>query len=352
MITIVVGGQFGGEGKGKICSYLGFVSEFKYVCRTGGVNSSHAVKYGNNFYKLRMLPASAVVNDSIIVFGAGSLIHIPTLRQEMAMLGVSQDCVVIDRRAGIVSEDCVVAQRNDPRYHHLGSTLTGTGYATAERSMRRLRLAEDYPELSGMLGDTAFLLYESLLVGSPVLMEGHQGAGLSNYHGDYPFTSSRDCGAAALLSEVGLGPKWPLEIVLALKMFPTRNHAGRLPNEMSEEEARRRGIHEAGGGAWGIPDRRRRVGTLDWDDVHRAVVLNSPTCIALTGFDYAFPVTRGASAPDAIPPEGRAFIAEMERRTGLPVALVSTGPDVRDTIALHDDYVPPATQRAHAHRVR
>lgn len=333
MITIVVGGQYGGEGKGKICSYLGLVNEYKYVCRTGGVNSSHAVKNGNSFYKLRMVPASAVVGDSVYLYGAGSLIHIETLKREMALLGVKESSVIIDPRAGVVSDEIVAAQRRDSRYAMIGSTLTGTGYATAERSLRRLKLASDYPELTRHLGDVALLLSQSQADGLPVLMEGHQGAGLSNYHGDYPFTSSRDCGAAAILSEVGLGPRMDLDIVLTIKMFPTRNHEGRLPNELSESTAKHIGVIESGGGSWGVPDRTRRVAQIHWEDIERAILLNSPTSIALTGFDYAFPSARRATSVSMLPPQAERFLAEMERRTGLPVELVSTGPDVRDTIA-------------------
>lgn len=338
MITIVVGAQYGGEGKGKVCSYLGAARDYKYVCRTGGVNSSHAVKFRNHFHRLRMLPASAVVGSSTYLYGAGSLIHIETLKREMRSLGVRDDQVVIDRRAGIVSEECVQAQRQDQRYERIGSTLTGTGYATARRSMRELQLATDYPELALNLGDVSQVLYEANLEEMPVLVEGHQGAGLSNYHGDYPFTSSRDCTAAALLSEIGVGPRVNLDILLVAKLFPTRNHAGRLPNELSFEEATTLNIREKGGGSWGIPDRQRRVAEFDWEDLRRAIILNSPSGIALTGFDYRFPEARGAQRLEALSSDARHYLEEFRERAGLDIDIVSTGPDVYDTIAIADRF--------------
>ena len=341
MLTLVVGAQYGGEGKGKICSYLGAARQFPYVCRTGGVNSSHAVQFRNRFYKLRMMPASAVVSSSTYLFGAGSLIHIETLRREMDELGVADDRVVIDSRAGVVSEDCVAAQRLDERYERLGSTLTGTGYATAERSLRRLKLAIDYPELQTHIGDVTRMLYNANRADLPILVEGHQGMGLSNYHGDYPYTSSRDCTAAAIMSEIGVGPLVNIEVILVVKMFPTRNHAGTLPSEMPNDEAGALGIFERGGGAWGLPDRRRRVGRLNWNDVERAVMLNSPTMVALTGFDYAFPETAGQSDQRKLSPAARKFVEEFERRIGVSVGLISTGPDVYSTISLTDGLAIP-----------
>jgi len=90
--------------------------------------------------------------------------------------------------------------------------------------------------------------------------------------------------------------------------------------------------------AWGIPDRRRRVGRLDWSDVERAIMLNSPSAIAITGFDYAFPDARGVREANALPADAKQFIAAFEDRLGLPVAIVSTGPDVRETVALAERF--------------
>src|SRR5258708_4043101 len=112
MISIVVGGQLGGEGKGKGCAYLASAINFEVVCRCGGVNSSHTVVTDSREIRLRMLPTAATVNRSnIIVFGAGSLIHIPTLMKEMNELGITGNRIAIDRQAGIVTEEEISQQR-------------------------------------------------------------------------------------------------------------------------------------------------------------------------------------------------------------------------------------------------
>lgn len=336
MLTIIVGGQFGGEGKGKISAYLAKHERFPIVSRCGGVNSSHTVVEHGKVTRLRLLPTAAVVSEpKAILYGAGTLLHLPTLFREMANLNVARNRVVIDPRAGIITQECIEEQRRDERYANLGSTLTGTGHASAWRSLRSLQLAKDFPELKEMLGSVSIKLFETLHKNSQVrvqrrasiLVEGHQGFGLSNYHGDYPYTSSRDCTTAALLSELGLAPTWPMRIVLVIKAFPTRNHAGTLSHELTTDEADAMGIIEYGGGSWGIRDRRRRVGIFDLAEVTRAVRINGATEIALTGVDYLDPGMEGATEVSRISKEVREFIRPIENLTKLRVRYLSTGPE-------------------------
>jgi adenylosuccinate synthase len=255
MITLVVGGQFGGEGKGKITAALASATAYDIVCRCGGVNSSHTVVNGAREIRFRMLPAAAAVDKRpLVIFGAGTLIHIPTFLREIELVGYDPRRICVDSKAGVVSEDCVTEQRSDPRYNEIGSTLTGTGYATAKRAQRSLRLARDFPELNPFMCDTVEVLHTAARRRQNILIEGHQGIGLSNYHGDYPFTSSRDCTAAEMFSELGLATRWPHRVVLVVKVFPTRNHPGTLYGEMSGADADALGVREFGGGSWGISD--------------------------------------------------------------------------------------------------
>jgi adenylosuccinate synthase len=278
MITLVIGGQYGGEGKGKVAAFLAQNGSFDIVCRTGGVNSKHTAYKGGKAYDLRQIPTAATTDfKGKIVYGAGSLVHIPSLFEEMEILSVSPSQILIDHQTGILTDENIQSQRADPRYGTLGSTMTGTGHATSQRALRKLPIARDFPELAMMLGDVPAYLHEKLLAGKEIMIEGHQSSGLSNFHGDYPYTSNRDSTAAALLSELGIGPLHPLRIVLVVKVFPTRNHNGRLPNEMSVEEADALGITEYGGGSWGIENNRRRVGRIDFEDIKRAACLNTPT---------------------------------------------------------------------------
>lgn len=333
MITLVVGGQYGGEGKGKIAAFLARQEKTDIVARTGGINSKHTVVTDGVSLDLRQIPTACVVGFSNkIVYGAGSLIHIPTLNKEMEGLGISQSQVLIDKNTGIISEENIQEQRSDKRYAEIGSTLTGTGYATAKRVLRKLPLAKDYPELAEMLGDTPEFLFNALKFNKTVLVEGHQGAGLSNFHGDYPYTSNRDSTAAELLSELGVGPKHELRIILVVKVFPTRNHNGHLPNEISIDEAEHLGIKEYGGGSWGIENKRRRVGRLDIAELVRAVQLNTPTEIALTGMDYFDPGSKDSTSENTLSIEAKRLIADIEKTTQTPVSLISTGAETNSMI--------------------
>jgi len=333
MITIVVGAQYGGEGKGKVTAYLSSLKKFDYICRCGGPNSSHTIVNRKSRYRFRMLPTSVSEPKSrkaTILFGAGALIHIPTLFQEMSDWHVDPLQVRIDPLAGIISEDCIASQRADTRYTQIGSTLTGTGYATAQRALRKLRLARDEDALKTMLTDTRETLYRAANNGRNVLVEGHQGAQLSNYHGDYPFTSSRDSTAAAMISELGLGLKWKYDVVLVFKAFQTRNHAGTLRNELSPRDAEILGISETGGGSWGIPDKTRRVGLFDPEVLSIAVKLNTPQRLALTGSDYLFPSMRAQKSEREECPDLTRFITSVEEQVRVPISIVSTGPRTED----------------------
>lgn len=335
MITLVVGAQYGGEGKGKISAFLAWRHRFDVACRCGGPNSSHTVVHNGREFRLRMMPAAAVIRRDIdVYFGAGTLIHWPTLEAEMAETDF-KGRLLIDPNAGVVTQEIVDEQRQDDRYGAIGSTLTGTGYAASLRSLRKLELAKDFSELKEYThSSVSTQLRSDILEKRSVLVEGHQGYGLSNYHGDYPFTSSRDSTASEMLSELGLGPNQEkMRIVLATKIFPTRNHAGHLGDELCEADADALGIKEYGGGAWGIPNRRRRVSTFDTDLVVRAAFANSATEIALTGADYLDRNLRGRrKLIESEPLED--FLFSLSKAPLPPVRLISTSPSVTDVIEI------------------
>lgn len=335
MITIVVGGQYGGEGKGKVSAYIASSETVHVACRCGGPNSSHTVLWQGKTFRLRMMPTAAVVNPKVdVFFGAGTLIHIPTLLRERDEIGHRGE-LVIDRRAGIITEEIVQNQRKDERYNAIGSTLTGTGYATAMRSLRTLKLAAEFSDIREFVNDLAPFLQKAVQTDKHILLEGHQGYGLSNYHGDYPYVSSRDSTAGSMLAEVGLGPRFKnLRVVLAAKMFPTRNHQGNLNDEMSAEDADLIGITEYGGGSWGIPDVRRRVGYIDLPFLSRSAFANGATEIALTGVDYFARSLANETSASSIPGDLEKVIAMVKQQTRTPVRYLSTGPETFATIDL------------------
>jgi adenylosuccinate synthase len=349
MITVVVGGQYGGEGKGKVSAYLAYRDGIEIACRCGGPNSSHTVVWNGKTYRLRMMPTAAVINPRIdVYFGAGTLIHIPTLRSEIQEIGYSGN-IFIDKRAGIITDEIVNQQRADGNYAAIGSTLTGTGYASAMRCLRTLRLAGKFPELQDWVCDLTPHLMKAVGKGRKILVEGHQGYGLSNYHGDYPFTSSRDSTAASMLAELGLGPiQKSLKIVLVAKMFPTRNHQGELCEEIPLSEADSMGIREYGGGSFGLGDRRRRVGLIDLGLLARAVFANSASEIALTGIDYLYHELRGKIEVKEVHSEAMKIIDGFKKKTGAKVNYLSTGPETLSMVDLTTKQTTEKKKRSNA----
>ncbi|WP_415404138.1 adenylosuccinate synthetase [Tateyamaria sp. SN3-11] len=333
MFFIVVGSQYGGEGKGKISAALAASIGPSIVCRSGGINSSHTVVDSRGTYRFRMLPTSVSVGGrELIYFGAGSLIHLPTLEKEVEDWRIEKKRILIDSRAGIVSDEIIERQREDLRYQAIGSTLTGTGYATADRALRQLTLAGSIDSIDFPIGDVSSALRKAHCNGVDILVEGHQGYGLSNYHGDYPYCSSRDCTSSAILSEIGVGPVRDLEVILAVKTFETRNHPGFLSDEIDLSLMDRLGIREFGGGFSTISNNRRRAGHLNIDLIKRAVWANGASGIAITCLDYLFEDCAGASDWDALKPDAKRYVKWIESHTNIPVKMVSTGRESGCTI--------------------
>jgi len=287
-LTIVVGGQFGGEGKGSVSAFVARADGATAVVKTGGPNCSHTiVAPGGDVHHLRMLPTAAVVGTPLVLYPAGCLIHVDTLFREIGAVGFGGK-IIVDTNAGIITDDLIRQQRDDRFYGFGGSTLTGTGYATAQRAQRRLALAAAEPRLKPYLGNVVDELVTMLSRDEPVLVEGSQAYGLSNYHGDYPFVTSRDTTTAAFMSQVGLGHRWIGDVIMVVKAFPTRNaHGeGHLVNELpSAFVDLHSALHEYGGGTYEGHDIRRRVGLFAFHDLARAVAANSPSYLALTGLD-------------------------------------------------------------------
>lgn len=279
-----------------------------------------------------MVPSGASLCSAPLVFPAGSLIHTATLFSEIEHLKLKNE-IIIHPQAGIVSDTHANDQAADPFYQSAGSTLTGTGAATATRAKRRLTLAKDEDKLKPYLYDTAQFVHKMLSDGKRILVEGAQGYGLSNYHGDYPYVSSRDCTVGAVLSQLGLGPSFLENVILVAKCFPTRNShgIGRLPNEIKLEgnDKLSSALAEFGGGSYNGGDERRRVSMFDFEIVRQAIIANSATGIALTGLDRLEELSFEPSISQyyGSPAE---FMERLEREFKTPIVLEGWGPYVEN----------------------
>lgn len=327
-VMVVVGGQFGDEGKGKIVSYLGLRDHFTAAVRAGvGPNAGHTVVSSGKTLRLRLLP-SAVVNEKVrLMIGAGVLVNPSVLLSEISETGC-ESRVLVDAQCAIIEDSHIELDKSAHLKEKIGTTGTGTGPANADRVMRRVKVARDVPSLSKYIGDIYYEVHKILDAGEHVLAEGTQGTFLSLYHGTYPYVTSKDVSASAVCSDIGIGPREVTDVVVVFKSYVTRVGEGPLDGELSQEEAAKRGWREVAT----VTGRVRRAAPFDFEKARKAARLNGATQIALTKLDILYPSCKGAKEMSTLPVEAKKFIEDVESSTGAPVSLIGTGPDAQDII--------------------
>jgi adenylosuccinate synthase len=338
-VTVVVGGQYGSEGKGKLVSYLACHSDDALsVVRCGGPNAGHTAVGNGLSYQLRQLPSGVVDPRAGLFMAAGMIIDLPVLLSEIETCGVGPDRLMIDRNACLVDDVDRAAEVEGSLRDRIGSTLSGTGSATARKVLRdpKLPLARQIPELAPYIGDVAESLNCELDQGKEVLVEGTQGFGLSLHHSDvYPFATSRDTTAGAFLSEAGLSPLMVTDIYVVLRTFPIRvaGNSGDLFDEIRWADVQSgAGYPHTIAEYTTVTKKLRRVGRFDWQLAERAIAVNRPTGLALHGADYLDYDDYGKSDWNDLSPKSRGFVEELEMRLGVPVAFVFTGPDASQIV--------------------
>jgi len=293
-VTVVVGGQFGSEGKGKVAHEFARMRNAKIAVRTGGSNSGHTVIDRDGTPRVfRHLPTAAILDGVTCVIGAGTYIDVEVLLSEIVAIQLPPERLLIDENAVVITDRHKEFERKSGLKEKIGSTGSGTGAAVIERIARQgavtfakndLRLPKE------CIGGAREFLRSRLNRNERVILEGTQGFGLSVLHSeDYPHVTSRDTTAAAFVSEAGLSPLDVDEIVLVIRAFPIRvaGDSGPLPNEIDWETVTR-------GSESPIPiiertsvtGKVRRVAQFDPAIVRAAISANTPTCLALNHLDY------------------------------------------------------------------
>ena len=324
--TVIVGGFFGDEGKGKIVSYLALKDNPSIVVRGGaGPNAGHTIADGDKVYKVRMLPSGFLNKSSKVMIGPGVVINPTILLKEIKDFGVS-DRVFVDQRCGIIEETHV--ERDSVLKTTIGSTGSGTGPANADRAMRTLKLAKDIDSLSSYLKDVPTAVNQALDENKGVLVEGTQGTYLSLWHGAYPYVTSKDVTASGICSDIGLGPKRVDEVMVVFKSYVTRVGEGPLENELTSDTISKKGWSE-----WGtVTGRQRRAAEFSFSLAKKAIMLNSATQIAITKLDVLFPSCAHKTSYASLDGEAKSFIKNIEDKLGVPVTLIGTGPAINDIV--------------------
>jgi adenylosuccinate synthase len=292
-VTVIVGGQFGSEGKGKVAHYFAREKGATVAIRVGGSNSGHTVIDASGESQIfRMLPTAAVLTGVTCVLGAGSYIDVDVLLREIEIACLPADRLWIDPNAYILRMAHKEEERRKSLGKRIGSTQSGTGAAVAER-VRRLSaryLAADDERLRRFVKPVRSFVRSRLRRGERVIIEGTQGFGLSVLHSrDYPHVTSRDTTAGAFVAEAGVSPLDVDDVVLVIRAFPIRvaGDSGPLPNEIDWETVGREG-------GWmrslveytSVTKKVRRVARFDAAVVRQAIETNRPTTIVLNHLDH------------------------------------------------------------------
>lgn len=346
-ITVVVGGQFGSEGKGKVAHFLAKEQHASIAVRVGGPNSGHTVIDESGQPRIfQHLPTAAILPDIVCVIPAGSYIDREILLSEVASTGLTSDRLLIDPNAVVITDREKCDEENAGLRQNIGSTLSGTGAAVQRRIARdgSVRLAKDEKPLEPFLAPTRSFMREYLSKGERIIIEGTQGFGLSLFHSnDYPHVTSRDTTAAGFVSEAGLSPLDVDQIVLVIRAFPIRvsGDSGPLLFEINWQE-----ITDSSQSPTPIIEYTsvtksvRRVANFDPRIVRDALMVNSPTHVALNHVDY---IDADCLRYSSLTPKAHSFVRAIEETISMEVHYIGISPSA---LLLNDGFAPQRSCKA------
>ncbi|MEL7585263.1 MAG: adenylosuccinate synthetase [Prolixibacteraceae bacterium] len=342
LVDVIVGGQFGSEGKGQIAAHIS--PEYDCLMRVGGPNAGHTVfeKPANHVFHL--LPSGTYRSPNTkLLIGPGAVLNLDKLLDEIRIFSIEAGRLVIDENAVIISQKDIEAEQRIK--DNISSTGQGVGFATATNIIARLYGEDSHKakhfikELRPFLGSTSSELENLFNAGKKILLEGTQGTWLSLHHGLYPHVTSRDTSVSGCLSEAGISPRRVRKIIMVTRCYPIRVGGESGPfisNEISmdviaarsgknAEELRQKEITST-------TKKNRRIAEFSWSLFRKACELNSPTDIALTFTDYFSIKNEKARRYENLTDNTRRFINEIERCSGVQVSLIGTTFDYRAVI--------------------
>jgi adenylosuccinate synthase len=417
--TVIVGLQWGDEGKGKTTDFL--AEQVGMVVRyQGGDNAGHTVVWGDQVFKLHLVPSGVLYPHITSVIGNGVVVNPATLIAELDMLtgrGIDVSRVRVSRSAHVLMPYHVALdQANERRLggDRVGTTGRGIGPAYGDRAWRvglrmedlldrtmlEARIGRALPDknlilaslggetfdvealveqcvswgerLEPHLDDTTWLVQRALASGEHVLLEGAQGTLLDLDHGSYPYVTSSNAVAGGAATGGGIGPLQVDEVMGVMKAYATRVGSGPFPTELHDETGQ--GIAARGHEVGTTTGRPRRVGWFDAVPLRYAVAVNSVSSIMLNKLDIlsgipeiclgvayevdgqrvehwpssgsqlarATPIYErfeGWEAPlhdvralADLPEAALRYVTAVEDLAGVPIVLVSVGPERSQTI--------------------
>lgn len=427
--VVVIGTQWGDEGKGKIVDWL--TDHAQGVVRfQGGHNAGHTLVIGGKKTALQLIPSGIMRAGVACYIGNGVVLSVPDVLREIdklqavgvevaSRLKISEACpVILPYHTAL---DCArEAARGEAK---LGTTGKGIGPAYEDKVARRaIRVADllnekrfsekleenldfhnfvltqylkapaveyrktrddalsNVARLRPMVTDVSSALYAAFKGGANLLFEGAQGSLLDVDHGTYPFVTSSNCVAGNAAAGSGVGPNMLHYILGITKAYTTRVGSGPFPSELPTDQGVGKHLASVGHEFGTVTGRPRRCGWFDAALLKRSVQINGVSGMCLTKLDVLdglkmlklcigyrldgrvidiFPVgaedaagcepiyeemsgwsesTVGAKSLADLPGNARAYIDRIQALVGVPVDMVSTGPDREETIVLRHPF--------------
>jgi adenylosuccinate synthase len=336
--TVIVGLQWGDEGKGRFTDYLAKESAL-CVRYQGGHNAGHTIVVAGETFALQLVPSGVLYHHVVPVIGNGVVVDPAVLLREIDTLeakGVDTSALRVSGNAHLIMPYHQELDRVTERFlgkNKLGTTKRGIGPAYADKALRvglrvqdlldpkifreklelalrekngvlakvynRLPLDADeicdtylsmVPRLEPLIADTVHLVHEALDAGQHVLFEGAQATYLDLDQGTYPFVTSSNPVAGGVCTGAGVGPRAIERVIGVAKAYATRVGSGPFPTELPEGDAVGDLLVERGMEFGTNTGRRRRPGWLDLVMLRQAVRLNTCTELAITKLDVLAPL--------------------------------------------------------------
>ncbi|CAH2242993.1 jg19436 [Pararge aegeria aegeria] len=329
-VTVVLGAQWGDEGKGKVVDLLAINSDI--VCRCqGGNNAGHTVVVDGKEFDFHLLPSGIINSKCTSVIGNGVVIHLPGLFEELkknelkGMEGWQQRLIISDRAHLVfdIHQQVDGLQEAEKGKNSLGTTKKGIGPTYSSKATRNgirigdllgdfnifeekfrtlaanyermfpsleveidselVRYREYADKIRPLVRDTVAYLHTEIEDGKKVLVEGANAAMLDIDFGTYPYVTSSNCSIGGVCTGLGLPPKLIGEVLGVVKAYTTRVGDGPFPTELHDETGR---LLQDRGHEVGVTTKRvRRCGWLDLVVVRYTAMVNGYTSLCLTKLD-------------------------------------------------------------------
>lgn len=393
--AVIVGAQWGDEGKGKIVDILAEHADI-VVRFQGGPNAGHTVVVGNEKIILHQIPSGILHPQKICVIGNGVVLDIETLLAEIKKLKThgyfkNEAALLISEAANLIMpyhKQIDVARELKSGKNKIGTTGRGIGPAYEDKSARRgIRVIDIFndtvfenklktileeknwylqeffkenifpldemikqfvqvrPLIKHYITNTSVFLSEELNRGKRVLFEGAQGALLDVDHGTYPFVTSSNTVAAQAAIGSGIGPKYLDRIIGISKAYTTRVGEGPFPSELKDEVGNY--LREKGGEYGATTGRPRRCGWFDLVAIKHSIRINGLTHLALTKLDVlsglkTIKICTGYKYKNALLYEVSADVSVLENSEPVYTELEGWSEDIREI--KHLESLPKTTR--------